>query len=144
MLDNGIALTDSVNYVTVELPKLTKTLPEVKGTAEWILYTIKHIGAMKAMPKEYRGSYLEKFFELSKFAIMDELTQEEYLARFMFETDQKSFLRTAHNKGFAEGKAEERLQTARRMVEDGMNIGLICKYTGLTAEEISALSDRQS
>ena len=148
VLDNGIALTDSVNYVTVELPKLTKTLPEVKGTAEWILYTIKHIGAMKAMPKEYRGSYLEKFFELSKFAIMDELTQEEYLARFMFETDQKSFLRTAHNKGFAEGKAEgqteERLQTAQRMLKDGMDISLIIKYTGLTAEEISALSDRQS
>ena len=37
---------------------------------------------------------------------MDEMTQEEYLARFMFETDQKSFLRTAHNKGFAEGQAE--------------------------------------
>ena len=142
--DNGIALTDSVNYVTVELPKLTKTLPEVKDTAEWILYTIKHIGAMKTMPKEYRGSYLEKFFELSKFAFMDELTQEEYLARFMFETDQKSFLRTAHNKGFAEGKAkgkaEERLQAAKRMLEKGFDVETIVEVTQLSQSEVQALS----
>ena len=95
---------------------------------------------MKRMPGEYRGSYLEKFFELSKFAAMDELTQEEYLARFMFETDQKSFLRTAHNKGVAEGRSEERLETARRMLADGMDVSLISKYTGLTAEEIHSLS----
>ena len=99
---------------------------------------------MKRMPGEYRGSYLEKFFELSKFAAMDEQTQEEYLARFMFETDQKSFLRTAHNKGVdegrAEGRSEERLETARRMLADGMDVSLISKYTGLTAEEIHSLS----
>ena len=58
---------------------------------------------MKRMPGEYRGSDLKKIFELFEFAAMDELTQEEYLARFMFETDQKSFLRTVHNKGFAGG-----------------------------------------
>ena len=141
---SGIPLTDSIHYITVELPKLTKTLSEVKDTAEWILYTIKHIGAMKRMPGEYRGSYLEKFFELSKFAAMDELTQEEYLARFMFETDQKSFLRTAHNKGLAEGRAEgrseERLQTARRMLERGFDPETIADVTQLTLAEIHSLS----
>lgn len=150
--NTGIPLTDSIHYITVELPKLTKTLSEVKDTEEWILYTIKHIGAMKRMPGEYRGSYLEKFFELSKFAAMDELTQEEYLARFMFETDQKSFLRTAHNKGVAEGMEkgleqglqqganEARLQTARRMLERGFGPETIADVTQLTLAEIHSLS----
>ena len=88
----------------------------------------------------HRGSYLEKFFELSKFAAMDELTQEEYLARFMFETDQKSFLRTAHNKGVAEGRSEERLQTARRMLERGFDPETIADVTQLTLAEIHSLS----
>ena len=80
--------------------------------------------------------FLEKFFELSKFAAMDELTQEEYLARFMFETDQKSFIRTAHNKG----KAEERLETARRMLDRGFDPETIADVTQLTLAEVRSLS----
>ena len=145
--DSGIALTDSLHYVTVELPKLTKSLSEVKGTAEWILYTIKHLGAMKQMPGEYRDSDLEKIFELSKFAAMDELTQEEYLARFMFELDEKSRLRTAENKGRAEGLEQGRAEgemegernVAHRMLEKGLDPEAIAELTALSLDEIRAL-----
>ena len=133
--DNGIAFSDSVHYVTVELPKLTKTLQEVKDTPEWILYTIEHLGAMKQMPKEYSDSYLEKIFRLSIFAAMDELTQEDYLARFMFEMDEKSRLRTAENKGLAKGKAE----VARNLKKLGMEPSVIQQVTGLSPEQIQAL-----
>ena len=58
--DNGVELTDSVHYITVELPKLNMSLPEAKDTPNWILFTIKNIGKMKEMPTEYKGSYLER------------------------------------------------------------------------------------
>ena len=45
----------------------------------------------------------------------------------------------AKAEGRAEGRAEERLKNARRMKEDNMPAELICKYTGLTPEEIAAL-----
>ena len=149
--DNRIEFTDSIHYVTVELPKLTKTLAEVKDTSEWILYTIKNIGSMKEMPEEYRGSYLERFFELSKFAAMAEMSQREYLARYMWEVDQRSQLRSAredglaegiaigHAEGKAEGKAEGIIETARRMLADGMDPALVSKYSELSTEEISEL-----
>ena len=145
--DNGITFTDSVHYVTVELPKLTQTLSNVKDTPEWILYTIKHIGTMKQMPEEYRDSYLEKIFELSKFAAMDELTQEEYLARYMFELDEKSRMRTAENagleKGRAEGRAEGHLEGQRdvacRMLEKGLDPDVIAELTALSLDEIRSL-----
>ena len=145
--DNGIEFIDSVHYITVELPKLTASLDKVKGTPDWILYTIKNMGLMKEMPPEYQGSYLEKMFELSTFASMDEMSQREYLARYMWEVDQRSQLRTAREEGLAEGEArghavgvsEALLDTARRMLADGLDKALIQKYTGLLPDEIQSL-----
>ncbi len=145
--DNGIEFTDSIHYVTVELPKLTATLAEVKDTADWILYTIKNMGTMKEMPSEYHGSYLEKMFEMSKFASMDEMSQREYLARYMWEVDQRSQLRTARNEGLAEGLAEGEarghamlLDTARRMLAKGIDIDIIAELTTLSSDEIRLCS----
>lgn len=145
--DNGIEFTDSLHYITVELPKLTETLQEVKDTPEWILYTIKNMGSMKEMPSEYRGSYLEKLFQLSNFASMDEMSQREYLARYMWEVDQRSQLRTARNEGLAQGraegkaagKAESSLETARRMKLKGFDVDTISELTTLPKEVISGL-----
>ena len=39
----------------------------------------------------------------------------------------------------AEGKAEEKNETALKMLEDGMTIETICKYTGLSQEQIEQL-----
>ena len=137
--DNGIEFTDSLHYITVELPKLTATLQEVMDTPEWILYTIKNMGSMREMPSEYRGSYLEKMFQLSNFASMDEMSQREYLARYMWEVDQRSQLRTARNEGLAEGKAQSSLETARRMKLKGFDADTISELTTLSKEVINDL-----
>ena len=116
----------------MELPKLTKTLDEVRDTDELILYTVKHLGEMKEMPREYAGSGLEKMFGLSKFASMTESEQYEYLARFMAERDEKSSRRYAREVGYAEGKAE----TARKMKDLGLDPALIKEVTGLDPEQV--------
>ena len=147
--DNGIEFTDSVHYITVELPKLNRSLTEVKDTPDWILYTIKNMGSMKEMPSEYRGSYLEKMFQLSNFASMDEMSQREYLARYMWEVDQRSQLRSAKNEGLAEGHAEGFVEghaeglheTARRMLAKGLDIGTISELTTLSQDVIRGLQE---
>jgi predicted transposase/invertase (TIGR01784 family) len=99
--------------------------------------------SMKKMPPEYRGSYLEKMFDLSNFASMDEKSQREYLARFMWEVDQRSQLRTAKEEGIAEGHAEGHAEglreAARRMLADGVDSVLVQKYTGLPSDDIHSL-----
>ena len=98
---------------------------------------------MKEMPSEYRGSYLEKMFQLSNFASMDEMSQREYLARYMWEVDQRSQLRSAKNEGLAEGRADglaEGLhETARRMLAKGLDIGTISELTTLSQDVIRGL-----
>lgn len=57
----------------------------------------------------------------------------------MAEIDRKSELRTTTNKGFTEGRAEERAEIASAMKAKGMDAGLIAELTGLTAEQIEQL-----
>ena len=88
-------LSKSVHYVTVELPKFTKSLQELITPAERMLYTIAHIHEMKEMPAEFVGTGLEKLFEICRFAHMEEFVQMDYVRRLMAEIDERSQQRTA-------------------------------------------------
>ncbi|MBR1926532.1 MAG: hypothetical protein IJ840_02080, partial [Bacteroidales bacterium] len=98
-------------------------------------------------PIEYKGSYLEKMFRLSNFASMDEMSQREYLARYMWEVDQRSQLRSAKNEGLAEGhaaglaegQAKGLRETARRMLSKGIDIQTISELTTLSPDLIRGL-----
>ena len=50
--------------------------------------------------------------------------------------DIKNSLDTAIEKGRAEGKAEANLETARKMLADGMPMDIVMKYTGLSEDEL--------
>ena len=125
--DLSSALTDKVTYVTVELPKLTKTLAELSSPVDFLLYAIKNIGSMKAMPKEFKGKGLDKLFDLCKFANMTEAEQRQYIAEMMAKFDEGSRIATAINK------------VAKAMKEKGLHVDLICEVTGLSQEAVEAL-----
>ena len=89
----------------------------------------------------------KKFFDVAEIS---NLSKEEYAKYFESEKvyyDNDGAIRTAEAKGLAKGRAEGRAEgieenkraNARRMKADNMDINLISKYTGLTAEEISTL-----
>ena len=53
--------------------------------------------------------------------------------------DRASELSTALNRGRAEGRAEGRASVALKMKEEGMEVTMISKFTGLSPEEIANL-----
>ena len=65
--------------------------------------------------------------------------QMDYVREFMAELDEKSRLRTAINSGREEGRAEEKLENARKLKALGVDAAIICKATGLSPEEVEAL-----
>ena len=155
----GNSLTESLNYVTMELPKVKRNLGDLEDRAQKLFYTIRHLGDMKEVPSGLRDIGFEKIFEITKFAAMDSKTQEEYLAEFMAEMDARSQLRTARNDGLEEGRSEgeavglekgrkegleqgrfeAKLETARNL--KSMNLGLesIATATGLTEDQVRQL-----
>ena len=149
--DENAQFTDSIHYITVELPKFRKTPSELLSFQDYVLYAIKNMGVMKGMPKEFHGKGLDKFFETCMFAHMNEDMQMKYVRQMMAEWDRESQLATAIMtgeergeakgvaKGRAEGRAEGIAKTAKAMKEKGMELSLISEITGLTEEQITAL-----
>ena len=145
--DDGILLTDTLHYVTIELPKFNKQISELDGQLDNLLYLFRHLGEMNEVPTYFKDKNLDKLFETSMFANMTQEQQDRYFREFMYEMDQKSRMRTAREDGIAEGKAEGltegeargRADTARAMKARNYPIQDIMDITGLTQDQISEL-----
>ena len=159
-------LFDDWHCITVELPKLGDD-PKKLSASEMQLYVIKNSGSMSSRPDEFKSKSFDKLFGVINFASMSEKDQEMYESEFRWILNRNSEMATAIEKGLqlgqtqgraqgiaqgraqgiAEGRAEGRaegiqegkLETARSMKADGMSSESICKYTGLTLEQIAEL-----
>lgn len=145
--DGNAQFTDSVHYITVELPKFMKKSSNLTSLQDYILYLLKNMGQMKEITKEFQGKGLDKLLETCMFANMKEDVQMQYVRRMMAEKDRIGQLATARTqglekgleKGREEGREEERLKNAKAMKTEGISTDIIAKCTGLTAEQIESL-----
>ena len=145
--DDQGPFTDSVHYITVELPKFKKVVSNLTTTQDFMLYLIQNSGDMKEIPKEFVGKGFDKLLETCKFANMTEEEQMTYVRRMKVEWDRENQLNYAESrgetrgmaKGIAQGLAQGIEKTARAMKADGLPADAISKYTGLTPEQIDSL-----
>ncbi len=137
--DGNAQFTDSVHYITVELPKFMKESSNLTSLQDYILYLLKNMGQMKEITKEFQGKGLDKLLETCMFANMNQELQMQYVRRMMAEKDRIGQLATARTQGLEEGREEERLKNAKAMKAEGISTDIIAKCTGLTAEQIESL-----
>ena len=141
--DDQGQFTDSVHYITVELPKFKKEVSKLTTTQDFILFLIQNSGEMKKIPQEFLGKGFDKLLETCKFANMTEEEQMTYVRRMKVEWDRENQLNYAESRGEArgreEGREEERYKTARAMKARGMAVSDIADITGLTPEQLEAL-----
>ena len=145
--DGNGQFTDSIHYITVELPKFNKTASKLETPQDFMLYLLKNSREMKEIPKEFLGKGFDKLLETCKFANMTEIEQREYISHLKAEWDREGQLGYAEARGREEGREqgreqgreEERLKTARAMKARGMEVSVIADITGLTPEQIESL-----
>lgn len=134
---------------------------------EQLVFSLKYGHLLQERPTSFQDELLRLLFDATAFAKMDEVQLQNYNAIMTTKLDiiaQKAYARReglaegkaeglAEGKaeglaqglaeGRAEGKAEGRAEAVKtialNMREMGMEIGLISKATGLSAEEIQAL-----
>lgn len=142
-MEHHIQFSPSSILVTVELPKYGKALSEVKTLGEKVMYCIRHQESFTEIPKELQCLELEKLFGISNFATMSENMQNMYLRELKETLDRQSELAAAKNdgeeKGRAEGRAAEKLRTAREMKAKQFPIDVIAELTTLSKEQIELL-----
>ena len=69
----------------------------------------------------------------------DEAERRIAYLRETAEIDRKFVMTAARDQGREEGKIEEKIETAKKMLAEEMDINLIIKITGLTKDEIEKL-----
>ena len=139
--------TDSVHYITVELPKFKKEAFELKTNQDFMIFLLQNSGEMKEIPEEFLGKGFDKLLETCMFANMTEEEQMTYVRQMKVEWDRENQLnyavQTAEVRGKAlgheEGRKESLEDVAKTMRDDGIELPLIAKYTGLTLKQIEML-----
>ncbi|HEV3269953.1 MAG TPA: Rpn family recombination-promoting nuclease/putative transposase [Candidatus Rhabdochlamydia sp.] len=129
-------------FTFIELPKFKKNKEELFSMEEKWCYFFKHahettesdleriLGSNNIIHKAY--SALNQFY----------WTEGELLAydaNQRINMDHKAILDKKYDEGEAKGIEKEKIQTAKRLLQDGLAIDLISRYTDLSKEQIEDL-----
>lgn len=135
-------LTDMVKYYIIELPKFKKKKPKVADLLEKWLYVI---GGDKKMMEECKKENeeikeaVEQLTQMSADEYERELYEIRERSRLTYNTEMYEARRKGLEEGIEEGKKQDRKEIAKKMKEEGIDVELIKKITGLTEKEINSL-----
>lgn len=152
--DEGFHYFQDMELHTIELSKFEKTLPkELKEIASkmqdaldiWSSFLTRHdLLQDNELPNPMNTPEIKKALSILDHLHFTKEEREAYDDRhkwYMIETNtlKNQFLKgqlVGLEKGKAEGEKKKALEMARKMREDGAEVSLIQKYTGLTKSEI--------
>ncbi len=84
---------------------------------------------------------MEKAFNLWEAVSKDPENWAAYINRDMAIRDLNQMKREAREEGLEEGKLEGKLETAKAMLEDGLNVVRVSRLTGIPIEELERLQE---
>jgi predicted transposase/invertase (TIGR01784 family) len=163
-VETGNELNDGTNLVFIDLARFDKTIDACDSLEDMWLYSIKNMSKQSFCPNTVEGTEVEELFRQAELAKMTEEQRISFEISVMSRNDMlNSFRETleaakeevkakglaeGRAEGLAEGRAEGRAEgqligertkaqeIARNMLEAGIEIAQICRFTGLDVEEI--------
>ena len=133
---SGELMTDSIQYIFLELPNCIKAFTPSATPLDNLCYVLRNLSTFTDRPQGLEGELYDLLFsstEISKFAPKE---RKEYYKYMTTKKDIANQIAFAYDKGIK----DDRITIARKMLADGVAIPAICKYTGLTQEEVEALT----
>ncbi len=145
---SGIFAPRTISIIFADTSKFSKDISDCADDVDRWLFLLKHSERMR----EYSDSFqTEVFRRVLEVLEISSFTQEEY--NMYYSEEEQKRIREAQDDAvredaFAEGKAEGReegrdeanRETARRMLELGIDMKTILAVTGLSEDDISALA----
>jgi predicted transposase/invertase (TIGR01784 family) len=142
-------------FVFIELPKFTRSLPELTtGTEKWV-YLLSHLPTLEAIPAELADEPYTLAFRAAEEAALSREEWMLYQASLKQSRDERSLYYTGleegrmegleagiergHKEGLEAGQTLKSRETARTMLADGMDRALVARYTGLSEAELDEL-----
>ncbi len=128
-------MSNTLNMVYLEIPKLKKTKEELSNHLEWWIYMFQNLHLMNDIPQEWQSDVIGKAFKKAEFAKMPKAQQENYHKNL------KTYRDLVNSMDFAikEGKREKAIEIAKNLLNANVDIHLISQTTSLSIEEIEGL-----
>lgn len=153
--ESGEIASNKLRFIYLVLPLFEKKVDECDTDFDKWIYVLKHMEALSRMPFTAQK---EIFKQLEEYADSHRLTKKEWEAyenSLWIARDnmacmaaaeiaaQEKGLAEGREKGMAEGMAkgmtEEKLATAKRLLDMGLDVQQTAKGTGLSIEEVEKL-----
>ena len=133
-------LTDRITFIFLELPKFNKSVEDLDGNVlEGMYFCLKNMAVLKKRPEVLNHEVFKKIFKVSELLKMDKETRAKVVHKMTTERDLRNQMAYARKEAIEEGRAEEKIETARKMKNLGMDIQTIVKVTDLDEDVIAGL-----
>ncbi len=130
---------DKLTFLYLEMPKFQKTEDELVTMFDKWMFALKNLSRLLERPKALQDRIFTKLFEQAEIARYSLTERRQYEESRKDMWDYFSTMKTAVDKGRAEGRAEGILSIARKMKQRGKSISEIAEMTDLSPDEIEKL-----
>jgi predicted transposase/invertase (TIGR01784 family) len=138
---------DKLTFIYLEMPKFNKGVEQLETRFEKWMYVLKNLPRLQELPAQLQEKIFEKIFHVAEIAKMTIAENAEYEESLKNYRDWYSVLSTAKCEGKKEGRMEGKeegreegiKETALKMLADMISVESVCKYTGLSKEQIEEL-----
>ncbi len=122
--ESGESISETVNFVFVELPKFKKKMDDLKTLLDKGLFALKNIKKPQKMPIFYAGTAFELLFSTSELARLSKEEQRmidlEQMRKWDAYAIRKYAIETGHREGFDAGHREGWQNGIREGREEGI------------------------
>jgi len=132
---NGKTFYDKLTYIYLEMPNFNKLENGLNSRLDKWLYFIKHLEDFQAIPTIFSDEIFMQAFEKAELAKFGQAELDSYENSLKNYRDLKGVIDSA----FSDGKMEGKMEVAKQLKDNEVNIEIIIKSTGLTKKEIEKL-----
>ena len=129
-----------IKWYFIELPKFRRMHPDINEKLnQWLAFLDDYDKEAITMA-EKKNPTIKKAREEVKYLTGDEAVKRMEFLHEKWEMDRISDINYAKEEGKIEGIIEGKMETAKKLLEQGISKEIIIKATGLTEEEIESLT----
>ena len=133
--DSHELMTDSLQYIFLELPNCHKALTPEATLLDNFCYALHNIGKMEERPAGLQGEIFDLLFSSAEITTFAGYEREKYFEDMTTKEDIQRMIAYAEDKGM-EKKA---IETAKNLAALGVDMDIISQATGLSTEEVTML-----
>ena len=130
--------------IFLQLPLFTKEADECENQVERWIYLLKNMETLNRLPWAAQSAVFQKLESIADVGGMTRAERLQYDEALKKYRDTISVFEGVRMEGNAEGRANEKKNTVKRLLASGASVDIIAIATGLAHNEVKVLIDELS